>query len=86
MISCEKKESYLDTISETMKATPNAENLLLINAEQTLQLQSEILTQAEILLEGMNVEEADITSLKRLKLSNTIDSTLLIVKLDSLIS
>ena len=51
LVSCDKNDNLLETNIEPKKATANAEEVVLANAEKTIQLQNDILAKAESFLE-----------------------------------
>ena len=54
LVSCDKNDNLLETNIEPKKATANAEEVVLANAEKTIQLQNDILAKAESFLEKKN--------------------------------
>jgi hypothetical protein len=83
LTSCDKNENSLESITTPRKATANAEELILSNAEKTIELQNNILAKADSVLGKMNVK-ANINGIQKAKtMSNAADSVI-IGKLDSL--
>jgi len=68
------------------KATANAEEILLVNAEKTIQLQNDILSKAESILGKMNVKaNANANGIQRVRMLTSTDEAVITEKLDSLI-
>ncbi len=80
LTSCDKNEYSADAISVPKKAVANAEEVILSNAEKTIQIQNDILSKAENYLGKMNAKGK--SSIQRAKMAT--DSTAIIEKLDSL--
>ena len=83
LVSCDKNDNLLETNIEPKKATANAEEVVLANAEKTIQLQNDILAKAESFLEKKNIK-ANVGGIQRVKMLSSADETAIIEKLDSL--
>ena len=83
LTACETDKNSSEINIEPKKATPNAEELILSNAQKTVQLQDQLLDEAEHFLATMNIEVDDNFTQKVQKSSKSEDPAIN-AKLDSL--